>query len=195
MSCTEILKARVSLGIKQQAKALAERDLMTESAWLKKLVVRELRAVPGSEIGERETCRMSSARKASHGPRRIGSCDRPIFVRLKPDDRLLLDARAEARGMRPATYAAVLLRAHLRQLTPVPKEELLALKRTIGELAAIGRNINQITPLANEGGRLPGSVREEFRAMLKICEALRDNTKDLLKANLKSWGRGHGEDV
>jgi hypothetical protein len=31
--------------------------------------------------------------------------------------------------------------------------------------------------------------------MLKVCEALRDNTKALLKANLTSWESGHGEDV
>jgi hypothetical protein len=97
--------------------------------------------------------------------------------------------------MRPATYVSVLTRCHLRQLAPLPKDELLALKRSIGELAAIGRNINQIARAANEGGRLPGSVRDEFRAMLKVCEALRNNTKDLLKANLTSWESGYGEDV
>jgi hypothetical protein len=93
--------------------------------------------------------------------------------------------------MRPATYASVLLRAHLRQLTPLPKEELLALKRSISELTAIGRNINQIGKAANQGARLPGSAREDFRAMLKICEALRDNTKALLKANETTWSTGH----
>ena len=97
--------------------------------------------------------------------------------------------------MRPATYVAVLTRSHLRQLAPLPKDELLALRRSISELAAIGRNINQIARAANDGGRLPGSAREEFRAMLKVCEALRDNTKALLKANLASWENGHGEDV
>jgi len=30
------------------------------------------------------------------------------------------------------------------------------------------------------------SLREAFRAMLRICEALRENTKGLLKANLRS---------
>ena len=84
--------------------------------------------------------------------------------------------------MRPATYVSVLTRSHLRSLTPLPKEGFLALKRSIGELAAIGRNINQIARAANERGKLPSSVREEFRAMLKICEALRDNTKALLRA-------------
>jgi hypothetical protein len=67
------------------------------------------------------------------------------------------------------------------------------MKRSIAELASIGRNINQIAKAANEGGRLPASVREEFRAMLRICEALRDNTKALLNANVASWSTGHAE--
>jgi hypothetical protein len=116
-------------------------------------------------------------------------------VRLRAEDRLLLDARAEARGLRPATYVSVLVRSHLRQLAPLPKDELLALKRSIAELATIGRNINQIAKAVNEGGRAPGSVRDEFRAMLKICEALRDDTKALLKANEISWqtGKSHAD--
>jgi hypothetical protein len=93
--------------------------------------------------------------------------------------------------MRPATYASVLLRAHLRQLTPLPEDELLALKRSIAELGAIGRNINQIARALSGGGELPGSMSVEFSAMLKICEAMRDHTKALLKANLASWAAWH----
>jgi hypothetical protein len=70
--------------------------------------------------------------------------------------------------MRSATYVSVLIRSHLRMLAPLPNDELLALKRSIAELATLGRNINQIAKAVNEGGRTPGSVREEFRAMLKI---------------------------
>lgn len=193
MSCTEILKARVSPEIKEQARVVAERELMTEAAWLKRLVIREIRTARGAEIEERESQRASEARKPIR--ERSGRIGRPMLVRLRYEDRLLLEARAEGRGMRPATYASVLLRAHLRKLAPLPKDELLTLKRSIGELAVIGRNLNQIARAANEGGRLPGSVREEFRAMLKVCEALRDHTKCLLKANLTSWESGYGEDV
>ena len=114
-----------------------------------------------------------------------------MLVRLRNEDRLLLDARAEARGMRPATYASVLLRSHLRKLTPLPKDEYLALKHSVAMLASIGRNINQIAKAANQGGRMPDSAGAEFRAMLKICVALRDNTKSLLKANETSWETGH----
>jgi hypothetical protein len=188
MGCTEFLKARVSPEIKLRVKAIADRDLLTEATWLKRLVLREIRTAEASgstasEIGKADS--FSCRRSKSNG------CRRPVFVRFRDEDRLLLDARAEARGMRPATYVSVLTRSHLRHLTPLPQVEFLALKRSIGELAAIGRNINQIARAVNEGGRAPGSVREEFRAMLKICEALRENTKALLKANEISWATGH----
>ena len=124
----------------------------------------------------------------------IARLGRPrLCVRLRAEDQLLLRERAAARQMAAATYASVLVRAHLRSPSPLPKGELLALKRSIAELASIGRNINEFARVANEGARLPSSVREEFRAMLKISEALRDNTKALLKANVNSWEAGRAE--
>jgi hypothetical protein len=91
--------------------------------------------------------------------------------------------------MRAATYLSMLARCHLRGQPPLPKEELGALKRSIAELGMLGRNINQIVKAA-QSGRMPTSVREEFRAMLKICESLRDSTRALLKSNLASWESG-----
>lgn len=193
MRCKSVLKATVPSDIKVQVKAIADRELCSEAAWLKRLVMREVRACNAENVETREPCRADVERQTDGRLRGNGACNKPLFVRLRREDRLLLEARAEARGMRPATYASVLLRAHMRKLTPIPKDELLALKRSISELAAIGRNINQIAKAANDGGRLPSSVREEFRAMLKICEALRDNTKALLKANVTSWHTGHDE--
>jgi len=193
MSCTEVVKARVTVETKREIAEAAARENLTESAWLKRLLIREMRAARDPAKTHAVPRRVDGVRR--HGGHRGGPCERPILIRLRTEDRLLLDARSEARGMRPATYVAVLTRSHLRQLAPLPKEELLALRRSIGELAAIGRNLNQIARAANDGGRLPGSAREEFRAMLKVCEALRDNTKGLLKVNVTSWESGHGEDV
>lgn len=191
MSCTEILKARVSSEVKLQAKSIADRELLTESAWLKRIVMREIRAADGGGSESRGPGWTDREHQRKGVVRGSNGCGKPVYVRLRDEDRLLLEARAAARGMRTATYLSVLTRAHLRSLTPLPKAELLSLKRTIGELATIGRNINQIAKAANERGRLPGSVREEFRAMLRICEALRENTKALLKANETSWSTGH----
>ncbi len=95
--------------------------------------------------------------------------------------------------MAPATYVSVLVRAHLRTLVPLPKDELAALKRAIAELGAVGRNLNQITRAVNQGARVDDPAGREFSAMLKICVALRDHTKDLIKANTASWASGYVE--
>ena len=50
MRCTEILKARVTLQIKHQVRAIAERDFLPEAAWLKRLVIREVRARDVSQM-------------------------------------------------------------------------------------------------------------------------------------------------
>jgi mobilization protein NikA len=113
-----------------------------------------------------------------------------LMIRLRADDQLLLRERAAARGMAPATYLSVLTRAHLRSLAPLPKEELLALRRTLADLGAIGRNLNQIARAANQGELVPRPGPDEFRAMLRVCEALRDHVKALLLKNLRSWGQG-----
>ena len=193
MSCTEVIRARVTAEIKREIAAAAEREMLSESAWLKRLVARELRAARDPENAPAVSRKEEPVRR--HAAHRGSPCDRPVLVLLRPEDRLLLDARAEARGMRPATYVSILTRSHMRRLAPLPKEERLALRHSISELSAIGRNINQIARAANEGGRLPSSVRDEFRAMLKVCEALRDNTTALLMANVASWESGFAENL
>jgi hypothetical protein len=190
MNCTQVIKARVTEQIKNEVARMAAREMLSESAWLKCLIVQQMQADQGAVAIPVVPRHIEAARH--HAVHRSGRCDRPVLIRLRPEDRLLLDARAEARGMPAATYIAVLTRSHLRQMAPLPKDELLALKHSIAELAAIGRNLNQIARAVNEGGRLPGSA-PEFRAMLKICEALRDNTRALLKTNLASWQSGYGQ--
>ena len=64
MSCTEFLKARVSPEIKRQAKAVAEREFLSEAAWLKRLVLREIRTCDETRSVEREPCRSGGGRRA-----------------------------------------------------------------------------------------------------------------------------------
>jgi hypothetical protein len=87
------------------------------------------------------------------------------MIRLRSDDQILLRDRAAARGMAPATYVSVLTRAHLRLHAPLPKEELLALKRAIGELGSIGRNLNQIAHAANQGLLVSGPGRNDLESV------------------------------
>jgi hypothetical protein len=191
MNSTEVLKARVTPEIKRQAQTIASRELLTEAAWLKRLVIREIGRFDVQIPDDLDVRKAGCTHRQGRATRDAKGCPKPIYVRLRDEDRLLLEARAAARGLRPATYLSILTRSHLRSVLPLPKDELLALKRSIAEVAAIGRHINQIAKVANRGGGVPTSLREEFRAILKICEALRDNTKELLKTNAASWETGH----
>ena len=64
---------------------------------------------------------------------------------------------------------------------------LLALKRTVAELGAIGRNPNQIARAANLGERADGRSPHDVQLMLRLCGAPRDHVKVSLLANLRSW--------
>jgi hypothetical protein len=165
---------------KERFAAVARHQGLSDSALLKRLVDLMLQTATGGQ---------TATVPATGRPAR----DSRLSVRLHPADHLLLRERAAARGMPAATYVSVLTRAHLRTLAPLPKEELLALKRTLAELGAIGRNLNQFAHAANRGERTTGPNREELRAILKVCEGLRDHVRNLLAANLKSWEQGYGE--
>jgi hypothetical protein len=184
MGATEILSTRITPEIKERVTGVARDEFLTESIWLRRLVLRELQA-SGSGHGDAHVARgrCSKQRTPSTG----------LHLRLRPEDRLLLHERAAARGMASATYVSVLVRSHLRSLPPLPKDELVALKRAVSELGAIGRNLNQIARAANQGASVGGIGPDEFRAILKICEALRDHTKGLIKSNAASWTAGHAE--
>ena len=180
MAAPPFVAARVTPEMKTLLRVLAEREQITESALVRELLETMLR------------------RSAAEGFPKLGSQeklsrDARLTVRLAPEDRILLSGRATARGMPSATYVSVLVRSHLRNLTPLPKEELSALKRSVAELGAIGRNLNQIARAANQGGKPSGPGREDLRAMLKVAEALRDHVKALLRANQKSWEQGYAE--
>jgi hypothetical protein len=185
VAATQFLKTRVPPDIKQRVQQAASQRLITESTWLKRLVIRAL-----SESAESNSDEVGSASSAESS----GARPARLYVRLRHEDRLLVRERAAARGMAPATFVSVLIRSHLRNLPPLPKEELLALKRSVAELGAIGRNLNQIAKAANQGGKPSELQREDLRAMFRVAEGLRDHVKSLLKVNETSWHLVHAGD-
>lgn len=178
MAAPPFVAARVTPEMKTLLRVLAEREQITESALVRQLLEVTLRMSVREGFPKVETLEKVSR-------------DSRLSIRLAPEDRILLCDRATSRGMRSATYVSVLVRSHLRNLTPLPKEELLALKRSVAELGAIGRNLNQIARAANQGAKPAGPVREDLKALLRVAEGLRDHVKALLKANQISWGQGH----
>ncbi|MGO9803222.1 MAG: plasmid mobilization protein [Steroidobacteraceae bacterium] len=165
----------VSADTKQRFTSAAARQGLSESALLKRLIEQMLATGAGGEAAP---------------PAPVPVRDTRVTIRLVADDQALLRERAAARTMPAATYISSLVRAHLRQIAPLPDRELAALRATINELAALGRNLNTMTRLLHQDSRQPGPGREEVRLMLRICEALRDHVRALVKANVVSWEVG-----
>jgi predicted DNA binding CopG/RHH family protein len=180
MAAEAFVQCRVTREVKTLLRTLAEREQITESA-----LVRQLLEVMLRMSAKEGFPKLDALEKVSRDAR--------LSIRLAPEDRILLSDRATARGMPSATYISVLVRSHLRNLAPLPKDELLALKRSVAELGTIGRNLNQIARATNQGGRPTGPGREDLRAMLRVAEGLRDHVKALLRANQISWEQGHAE--
>lgn len=180
MTAEAFVQCRVTPEVKTLLRMLAEREQITESALVRQLLEVTLRRSAMEGFPKLEVLEKASR-------------DARLSISLAPEDRMLLCERATGRGMRSATYVSVLVRAHLRHLTPLPKEEFAALKRSIAELGAIGRNLNQMARAANQGGRPIGPGRQDLQAMLRVAEGLRDHVKALLKANRTSWEQGYVE--
>src|SRR5688500_18808368 len=126
MGTKHFIAARVSSETKARFRSCAERRHMTESGLLKSLVDSVVRTADDIEADA-----VKPVGRWLRGAR--------TTVRLHPHDRSILRERAASRQMAVATYISVLVRAHLRNLSPLPKAELLALKQSVAELGAIGR--------------------------------------------------------
>jgi uncharacterized protein (DUF1778 family) len=178
MRSTKLITARVPPETKGKFQALAKSYGLNESRFMRSLIDRAVDVV-------REPA-ADSVRKFQEDTR----AER-LYVRLYPDDRLLLAERAAARGMPSATYLAVLARAHLRNLAPLPEAERKAFERGVAEISAIGRNLNQIARHLNQGGNLVGPRREDLALFIKICTTALGHLKATLKANKTSWEVGY----
>jgi hypothetical protein len=172
MKADAFIQCRVTPEMKELVRRIAQREQITESALVKQLLSVVLRS---SVVEQLPTGEGRVKRRAR------------LTVRLEPEDHLLLCERAAARGVPSATYASVVIRSHLRAVTPLLKEERALLIRAINELGAIGRNLNQIAKAANQGVPVVGPTRNELMALLRACEALRNHVRQLLEANMRSW--------
>ena len=82
---TQFLKTRVSPDIKRQVQQAAGQQLVTESVWLRRLVMAGISSAVAANAGSEEgvsTSRTGETREAR------------LYVRLRPEDRLLLRERA-----------------------------------------------------------------------------------------------------
>jgi hypothetical protein len=170
----------ISRELKERFARMAQVQGLSESALLRRLV--EVSLVAGDTV---ETLAPPPVEPVAASGR--------ISVRLRDDDLLLLRERARARQLPTGTYVSYLVRAHLRAQVPLPTAELDALKHSVAEVGAIGRNLNQIARAVNQQQWPGGPNREQLITVAKALAVLRANIKALINVNLASWDSGHAK--
>ena len=158
---------------KGQFAALAASRGLSESKLLGLLVDSVLERNPVDGAGDER-----------HGETRDG--DR-ITLRLRPGDGKWLRLRAHARGMKYTTYAAALIRAHVRVDPPMPLEELARIERSLAEVSAVGRTVSRIARRISEGQGVDPGLRPELTTVLHAMGELRQALREVVKANRISW--------
>ena len=133
---------------------------------------------------------VEEARDVRHGE--AGEGDR-ITLRLRPGDGRCLRLRAQRRGMKYSTYAAALIRAHVRADPPMPHEELARVERSLAEISLIGRRLNQIAGAVREGQGVDSGLRPELTVVLRALEELRQTLREVVRVNRISWESGDVE--
>lgn len=168
----EFVRARVQTDVKNQFSSLAAARGLTPSELLRELVLREIGSDPVAEVPQLTT----------------GITNSRLMVRLPAGVARALHIRAQMKGMASSRYLGAIAQAHLAHVPVMTGEELAALKASSRELAAIGRNINQIARALNDAHHETHRVRLELLADLAdTIEAEREAIRQLMHASLASW--------
>jgi hypothetical protein len=173
---SRVIATRVPPDTRAHFAALAARHQLSESGLLAKMVNEVLRS---NSAGSRD----SNAEGVA--------ADR-ITLRLRQGDRALAARRAHARGMKTASYLALLIHNHVRDAAVLSPNELDQIKVAGARLAALGRQLRMFgmpntlpAPVAPDLSAAIASVRREV-------EAAREATAAIVRRNLISWGTGAG---
>ena len=89
--------------------------------------------------------------------------------------------------MNYTTYAAALIRAHLRTDPPMPLAELARLERSLSEVTVIARRLGQIARHLRQAAGDDRSVSLDFASVVEAVRQLRQDVRDVVKANVISW--------
>jgi hypothetical protein len=124
------------------------------------------------------------------GPR-APATDR-ITIRLRPGDGQAIARRAAERGMKPSSYLAALVRAHLAANPPLSSDELKALKQSVAVLAVLGTLLAQTARNPALSGPALEDVRQTVGRTRAAVAALEQRTQEFTRRALISWETQRG---
>ena len=105
-----------------------------------------------------------------------------------PGDEKFIKHYAATRSLTTSTAMRLILRSWRTKNPPLPKNELSLLAVTSNQLAAIGRNLNQLVKLAHSGvspqqDRVIGLIDQAREEMQRASETI----DDIVRTNQTSW--------
>lgn len=173
-----VLKTLVGTETKTRFRRMAKARDLSESELLRAVVL----AVTGEDVIDSEPVTPDTTRTEIER----------MTVRMS---RFLLEgaaARAKAKGMATSRWVAALVQSHLTRQPVMTQAELVALQTCSRELAAIGRNINQIAHALNSAFQETDRVKlEKLEELGHAVAASRGAIRSLVRASQDAWEAGN----
>jgi len=99
-----------------------------------------------------------------------------------------IDLRAKAKGMKFSRWVAALVQSNLMHDAVLSTDEIQLLNASNRELAAIGRNLNQIAKALNERFHETDRIKlEHLNELNKAIEQHDKTIRRLIRASQQSW--------
>ena len=109
-----------------------------------------------------------------------------------PGDEQVVKLYAAARDLKPSTVLKLMLRSWVSRDPPLPRNELAQLAITSNQLAAVGRNLNQLVKLAHSGvAPVPEVLVVLVEDTLQLTRQASADIDSVVKVNLQSWESDH----
>jgi len=173
------IQTRVSPEVGQAFKALAEEHGTSETRFLRLIIQRVLKTQPAVDV---TTVEKQDGKRVQ------------INVGLRSDEATMVVEAATTVGLTRVEWIVKLIRAHLLRQPQVTAVEVDALMESNRQLAAVGRNLNQIAKTLNLDPNASYQVTvDSIQKLAADIKAHRKVVSDLLDSNLNRWGVGSGK--
>lgn len=177
-----VVRARLKPELHKRFEALRLAEGLSESELLQRAVQNELE-------GSGRPARSAPAHIAKLPAAGEGVETTRLTVRLPAFVREAAAKRAAARSLRVTPWVAALVQSHVAATPVLTEAELQVVEASNRELAAIGRNINQIARALNEAHFETERVRLDRLAELsEKIESTREAIRGLVRASRNAWG-------
>ena len=171
-----ILKTTVPDETKDAFNALAERYGLSESEFLRTIVISVMRDAKTPETEIRKVAEKDTEQA------RI-TVRFPVFLLDE------LKRRSAYRGMAVSRFISAMVQSQIRRVPVMTVPEIRVLNKAIYELSAIGRNLNQIARALNADLRETDRLKlSHLTALSILLEDIKTGMRQLVRESSNAWG-------